>query len=79
MTRAATRLVSFSFFVNGVLAIVTAELLLLDLVRRLLLVLGRRVIPTLTLGALKRNDFPDCRHVSPWELKIENEKLKNPA
>jgi hypothetical protein len=45
---------------NGVLPIVTAELLQFQLLGLRLLVLGRRIVPTLTLGALKRDDFSTC-------------------
>ena len=52
------RLLNFS--VQRVLALVTAELLQLEFLRRRFPVLGRRVIPTLALGALERNDFSSC-------------------
>src|ERR1041384_881086 len=46
-----------------VLALVTAELLQFQLLRHGLLVLGRRVIPTLALAALQRDDFSSlARH-----------------
>ena len=43
--------------VQRVLALVTAELLQLQLLRHRFLVLGRRVIPTFALGALQRDDL----------------------
>src|ERR1043165_6437151 len=55
--------------VNRVLAVVTAELLQFQLLRHRLLVLGRRVVPTFALGALKGNDFSACaRHVRSFKL-----------
>ena len=42
---------------NRVLAVVTAELLQLELLCRRFPVLGRRVIPTFALGALQGDDF----------------------
>jgi hypothetical protein len=42
---------------NGVLPLVTTELLQLDLFGHRLLVLRRAVVPVLTLGALKSDDF----------------------
>src|ERR1041385_7388968 len=46
-----------------VLALVTAELLQFQLLRHRLLVLGRRVVPTLALAALQRDDFSSlARH-----------------
>ena len=48
---------------NGVLPLVTAELLELQLLRHRLPVFGRRVVTTLALGALQRDDFASCaRH-----------------
>ena len=48
-----------------VLAIVTAELLELELLRHGLAILGRRVVPTFALGALQRDDFSTALgHVS---------------
>ncbi len=46
--------------VHRVLPIMTAELLHLELFRRRLLVLGRRIIPTFALGALEGDDFSSC-------------------
>ena len=43
--------------VHRVLAVVTAELAQLELLRHGLLVLGRRVVPALALGALQRDDL----------------------
>jgi hypothetical protein len=59
---------------NGVLPLVTAELLQLHLLRHRFLVLGRAVVPVLTLGALKSDDLSACaRHfVLLGELNIEN-------
>ena len=46
--------------------LVTAELLQLELLRHRLPVLGRRVIPTFALGALKRDDLSSLsRHIFP--------------
>ena len=54
----------FHFAVQRVLPVVTAELLQLELFCRRFPVLGRRVIPTLTLGALERDDLSSLsRHV----------------
>ena len=50
----------FHFSVHRVFAIVATELLQLELLRRRLLVLGRRVIPTFALGTLERDDFSSC-------------------
>ena len=48
---------------HGVLSLVTAELLHLELLRHRSLVLGCRVIPTFALGALHRDDFSSlARH-----------------
>ena len=48
---------------DGVLPLVTAELLELDLLGHRLLVLGRRVVAVLTFAALKRDDLSTCaRH-----------------
>ena len=53
-----------------VLAFVTAELLQLQLLRHGLLVLVRRVVPTLALGALQRDDFSSlARHF--FNLKLD--------
>jgi hypothetical protein len=50
---------------DGVLPLVTAELLHLELFRHRALVLGRRVIPTFALGALHCDDFSSlARHFS---------------
>jgi hypothetical protein len=55
---------SLGFPVQGVLAIVTAELLQFELLRHGLLVLVRRIVPTLALGALQRDDFSSlARHL----------------
>jgi hypothetical protein len=52
------------FAMNRVLAVMTAELLQFQLLRHGLLVLVRRVIPTLALGALQRDDFSSlARHL----------------
>ena len=46
------------------LPLMTAELLQFQLLRHGLLVLGRRVVPTLALAALQRDDFSSlARHV----------------
>src|ERR1051326_3782016 len=45
------------FPMNRVLTVVTAELLQFELLRHGLFVLRRRVVPTLALGALQRDDF----------------------
>jgi hypothetical protein len=59
----------FGFAVNRVLPIVTAELLQFQLLRHRLLVLVRRVVPTLALGALQRDDFSSlARHF--FNLKL---------
>src|SRR5437588_5918106 len=50
----------FDLSVHRVFALVTAELLQLELLRHRFLVLGRRVVSTLALGALERNDFSSC-------------------
>ena len=50
----------FHFAMHGVLAVVTAKLLHLDLLRHGPFVLGRRVISTLALRALEGNDFSTC-------------------
>src|SRR5207237_3860153 len=63
---------SLGFPVNRVLPIVTAELLELQLLRHRLLVLGRRVIPTFALGALKGDDFSACACHWSTPLEIEN-------
>jgi hypothetical protein len=55
---------------NGPLPIVPAEFLQLQLLGHGLLVLRRRVIPTLALGALKVDDLACCRH---WFLSEEIE------
>ena len=54
---------SLGLAMQRVLAVVTAELLELELLRHGLLVLGRRVVPTLALAALQRDDFSSlARH-----------------
>src|SRR5258706_3012906 len=45
---------------RGVVAVVTAELLQLQLLRHRLLVLRGRVVAPLALGALKRDDLSSC-------------------
>ena len=45
------------FAVRRVLPVVTAELLQFQLLRHRLLVLRRRIVPTLALGALERDDL----------------------
>ena len=49
-----------AFPVDRVLALVTAELLELQLLRHRLLVLRRRIVPTFALGALEGDDFSSC-------------------
>src|SRR5262249_10281184 len=56
-------LVLLGLAMQRVLALMTAELLQLELLRHGLLVLVRRVIPTLALGALQHDDFSSlARH-----------------
>ena len=50
----------FCFAMQGVLALMTAELLQFELLRHGFLVLGRRVISTFALSALERDDFSSC-------------------
>ena len=51
---------------DRVLALVTAELLQFHLLGHRLFVLRRAVVPVLTLGALKSDDFSALpRHVNP--------------
>ena len=54
---------------NGVLSLVTAELLELDLFGHRLLVLCRGVVPVFTLGTLERDDF-STRTCHEYSLKV---------
>jgi hypothetical protein len=57
------------------LPVMAAEFLQLQLLGRGLLVLRRRVIPTLALGALEGDDLARCRHFAVSD-RIEDEGLR---
>src|SRR5437763_9603195 len=60
---ASNSLPLFRLAMQRVLALMTAELLQFQLLRHRLLVLGRRIVPTLALAALQRDDFSSlARH-----------------
>ena len=65
---------------DGVLALVTAELLQFELLRHRPLVLGRRVIPTFALGALHRDDFSSlARHFFLQASGVRRQASGKPA